>query len=124
MARKQDRETVFREQAIAELLVALVRAHQDPFRPTIREQGIEERDLAFEAGLLAPADMELAVYGTQKRRRVLTLLRQMQERGWARMEVMPPRGAYHIVLLPKGAEHADTITRSWWRRLMDRWKAR
>lgn len=125
MARKQEAQQPSDvEQALVEMLLALVRAYGDSTRPQVRERGLEERDVAFESDLLRPADTELTLYATQKRGRVLSLMRQMQARGWVRMEVMPPRGAYHLFLLPKGMEYAVQITRPWWRKALDRWKAR
>lgn len=124
MANPQDKQAQALEQALTDMLIALVRAYGDTTRPQIREKGLEERDLAFEADLLSPSDTELTVYATQRRGRVLSLMRQMQARGWARMEVMPSRGAYHVFLLPKGIEHAQVVTRPWWRKALDRWGAR
>ncbi|MSQ13662.1 MAG: hypothetical protein EXR47_05975 [Dehalococcoidia bacterium] len=125
MARRQEAQQPSDvEQVLVDMLLALVLAYGDSARPQVREKGLEERDVAFEADMLAPPEMELTVYATQKRGRVLSLMREMHARGWARMEVIPPRGAYHLFLLPKGMEHAAQITRPWWRRALDRWKAR
>lgn len=124
MGNKPDKQALALEQTLTDMLFALVRAYGDSSRPKVREQGLEERDLAFEADLLSPADMELTVYATQKRGRVLSLMRQLQARGWAKMEVMPPRGAYHIFLLPKGVEHAHQVARPWWRKALERWGER
>ncbi|MSQ11794.1 MAG: hypothetical protein EXR48_03770 [Dehalococcoidia bacterium] len=123
--KKEDNRRISQEQAALEdLLLALVRAHADSLRPNIPQEGIEERDLAFEAGLLAPPDMETNIYATRKRNRIVYLLRKMQERGWARMETVPPRGAYHLFLLPQGVEHAHVVARPWWKRLLDRRRTR
>ncbi len=125
MARKQEAQQPFDvEQALVDMLLALVRAYGDSARPQVRANGLEERDVGFESNLLTPPETELTVYATQKRGRVLSLMRQMQSRGWARMEVMPPRGAYYLFLLPKGVEYAARITRPWWRRALDRWGER
>ena len=86
------------------MLLILARAYHDPIRPKIRTDGMDERDLAFESGLLEPAEVELAIYGTQKRGRVLRLIREMENRGWVENRVMPPQGAYHVVLKPSGVE--------------------
>jgi hypothetical protein len=120
MSREQEQERIAQEQAIADLLVALARAHNDPIRPQIPETGIEERDLAFEADLLSPPEMEMTVYATRKRRRVLFLLRQLEERGWARLE-QSANGAYRAFLLPQGAAEAQRfVPRPWWQRVMGR----
>ena len=94
------------EQALESMLYVLVRAYQDPVRPKIRVEGMDERDMAYEAGLLTPVEMETSVYGTQKRGRVLRLLRKMVERSWVDMEAVPPQGAYRIFLKQDGVNHA------------------
>ena len=124
MARKEQRRATERisiEDAAQEMLVALARAHNDPRRPIVREKGIEERDLAFEAGFIEPPDMELTIYGTQRRNRILRLIREMQTRGWCQAEQLPPTGAYYVRLLPAGQEAAVQKTqtsRSWWQRMV------
>ena len=94
------------EQALESMLYVLVRAYQDPVRPKIRVEGMDERDMAYEAGLLTPVEMETSVYGTQKRGRVLRLVRMMVERSWVDMKATPPQGAYHIFLKQDGVNHA------------------
>jgi hypothetical protein len=94
------------------MLFALVRGYQDPVRPKIRTEGMDERDLAFEAGLLNPMEMETSLYGTQKRGRVLGLLREMVKRSWVEMQPMPPQGAFHVYLKEEGAKYAMERGRS------------
>ncbi|MSP78824.1 MAG: hypothetical protein EXR67_04645 [Dehalococcoidia bacterium] len=114
-------DTITVEQALDEMLEALVRAHYDRRRPAILERGIEERDLAFEAGMLVPLDMEMTIYATQRRNRILRLLREMEQRGWCSMETRPPMGAYFIKVLPAGEAHLAEKIKSrpqpWWQRL-------
>ena len=100
---KEPREV---EQALEGMLYVLVRAYQDPVRPKIRFEGMDERDLAYEAGMLTPVEMEPSIYGTQKRGRVLQLVRKMVERSWVDMEPTPPLGAYHIFLKQEGVDYA------------------
>jgi hypothetical protein len=100
---KEPREV---EEAMESMLYVLLRAYRDPIRPKIRVEGMDERDLAYEAGLLTPVEMETSVYGTQKRGRVLRLVRKMVERSWIDMEPTPPQGAYHIFLKQEGVDHA------------------
>ncbi len=100
------------EQILENMLFALVRGYQDPVRPKIRTEGMDERDLAFEAGLLNPMEMETSLYGTQKRGRVLGLLREMVKRSWVEMQPMPPQGAYHVYLTEAGAQYAVERGRS------------
>ena len=100
---KEPREV---EQALESMLYVLVRAYQDPIRPKIRVEGMDERDLAYEAGMLTPVEMEPSIYGTQKRGRVLRLVRKMVERSWVDIEPLPPQGAYHIFLKQEGVDYA------------------
>jgi hypothetical protein len=112
------------QEAHLQLLQALVRAHQDPVHPDIRTKGIEERDLAFEAGLLTPVEVEMTVYATQKRGRVLRLLREMGEQGWVEMKPVPPYGAYHIFLKDAGVTVLRERLRPWWSKLWERLRAK
>lgn len=106
------------------VLSALVRAYQDSIHPDIRAQGIDERDLAFEAGLLSPHEVEMTIYATQKRGRILRLLREMGAQGWVETEVVPPQGAYHVFLLDAGVQVLRESLRPWWSRLWDRLRSR
>ena len=112
------------EEQVFEMLLALARAFHDPIRPNIRTQGIEERDLAFEAGLLIPAEVEMTIYSSQKRNRVLRLLEDMKSRGWVEMEPTPPTGAYHVFLKPQGEEYVRELLRPWWNRVWSWLRAR
>ena len=106
-----------REAILFDILFALARASTDRVRPHVTEEGLEERDLAFEAGLLSPPEFEISVYATRKRNRVLGLLREMSERGWIRMQIKPPSGAYYVYLQDAGIELLRERTRSIWHRL-------
>ncbi len=119
MARRRTTE------AVAEgVLLALVRACRDHLRPAIREQGIDERDLAYESALLqTPAEVEPTVYGSQKRNMVLRVLRKMQQDGLISMQ-MGPNGAYRVLPTPKGEEYADSLTRPWYAKLWERLRGR
>lgn len=120
MATKEERRQArLQEENVEKMLWALARAHNDSSRPTIRTLGIDERDLAFESGILSPAEVETTTYATQKRGRILRLLREMQGREWVRFEAVPPHGAYHVFLLPAGAEKANRLVRSWWSKLWE-----
>jgi hypothetical protein len=112
------------EEAMAGVLLALVRACRDDLRPAIREEGIDERDLAYEAGLLLrPSDLEAAIYGSQKRNSVLRVLRQMQGNGLINME-MGPKGAYRVLPTGKGEQYAEFLMRPWYRKLWSRLSGR
>lgn len=106
-----------------EVILALVRACRDDLRPAIRREGIDERDLAFEASLLAPAEVENPTYGTRKRNGVLRILRGMQRQGLITMET-GPRGAYRVLPTSQGEKYAEYLMRPWWRRLWDRLRRR
>ena len=101
---EQSREARRLEETLLDMLLVLARAYQDPIRPKIREEGMDERDLAFEAGLLDPVEVDLAVYATQKRGRVLRLIRELESRDWVETQVVPPQGAYNVLLKPAGVE--------------------
>jgi hypothetical protein len=105
------------------MLVALVRAYQDRVRPHVPTSGLDERDIAFEAGLLTPMETELTVYATRMRGRVLSLLRDMESWGWVAMKQMPPQGAYHVFLEGDGIAVAQEHLRPWWSKLMDRFRS-
>ena len=113
-----------REETLFAVLLALTRAFHDPIRPKVREEGLEERDLAFEAHLLTPAEVEMSVYATQKRNRVLRLLRDMRDRGWIEMEPKPPTGAYYVSLKPIGLLYVREHMRAPWGKLWDRIRSR
>ncbi|MCS7207834.1 MAG: hypothetical protein NZ951_07910 [Dehalococcoidia bacterium] len=117
---RQDRRAARkREEEIQNILFALLRAHHDPSRPEVREKGLDERDLAFEADLIIPAEMEMAVYATQKRGHILSLLRTMRSRGLVEYAPAPPTGVYRVRLTPYGQEVATHLFRPWWARLRD-----
>ena len=119
MADSVSAEEKKREETLFAVLLALTRAVHDPIRPKVREEGLEERDLAFEAHLLTPAEVEMSVYATQKRNRVLRLLREMRDRGWIEMEPKPPTGAYYVSLKANGLLHVQERMRTPWSRLWD-----
>ncbi|GBD11111.1 hypothetical protein HRbin23_00762 [bacterium HR23] len=113
-----------REEEIQNILFALLRAQHDPSRPDVQEHGLDERDLAFEADLIIPAEMEMAVYATQKRGHILSLLRTMKSRGLVEYTPTPPTGVYRVRLTPQGKEVALHILRPWWARLRDAFRRR
>jgi hypothetical protein len=101
---QESKEALHLEATLLEMLLVLARAYEDPARPKIRISGMDERDLAFESGLVEPSEMELSIYGTQKRGRILKLIGEMEERNWIGTELLPPEGAYHVVLKPIGLQ--------------------
>ena len=98
---------------------ALIRACRDHLRPSIREAGIDERDLAFEAGLLTPAEVDSAIYGPQKRNAILRLFRRLQGEGLISMH-MAPNGVYQVLPTPKGEQFVEQLARPWYSKMWDR----
>lgn len=124
-ASKEERQVARkREEEIQNILFALLRAQHDPTRPDVQEHGLDERDLAFEADLIIPAEMEMAVYATQKRGHVLSLLRTMKSRGLIDYSASPPLGVYRVRLTPQGQEVAANLFRPWWARLRNFFRRR
>lgn len=120
---QDNRETQRLEETLLTMLLVLARAYADPVRPKIRISGMDERDLAFESGLLEPSEMELSIYGTQKRGAILKLIREMEERNWVGTALVPPEGAYHVILKPDGLQRIQEsqerpIIPSMWRQIM------
>ena len=122
MTKKKNSEE-HREAILFDILFALARASTDPSRPHVIQDGLEERDLAFEAGLLSPAEVELSVYATRKRTRVLSLLKEMSGRDWIQMQVRPPSGAYYVYLQDEGIRLIRQKSRPPWYRVL-KWFAR
>ena len=116
-------ESEIRDESIA-MLVALTRAFNDVSRPNVRAKGIEERDLAFEAGLLEPFEVEMKIYSTQKRNRILKNLRMLEGQGWVELHPTPPTGAYHVFLNTNGEQYVLRLMRPFWQQQLDRIKAR
>ena len=116
-------ESQITDEAIA-MLLALTRAFNDVSRPKVRVTGIEERDLAFEAGLLEPFEVEMKIYSTQKRNRILKNLKMLQEQGWVELQQTPPTGAYHVFLNSNGEQYMLRIVRPSWKQQLDKIKAK
>ena len=104
---------------IRRMLLALAFASNDPIRPQIRIEGHEERDVAYEAGLLSPREVEMSVYSTQKRGRILHLLGIMREKQWVEFTPKPPTGAYYVFLTAIGYENAINFSKPWWRKAVN-----
>jgi hypothetical protein len=109
---KFDKRTDVRIKA---LILALGNAYLDGFRKTIITNGLDERDLAFEAGLIDPSEMELSVYATQKRGMVLQLLSEIAERRWITMYEKPPVGAYRVFISEEGIKKFNELNSPWWK---------
>ena len=114
-----------KEKAVqGQVLLALMRACRDDLRPAIRRDGMDERDLAFEAALLLrPSDVETTTYATRMRNSVLRVLRGMQQEGLITME-LGPGGAYRILPTTQGERYVERLMRPWHRKLWDRLRGR
>ena len=104
------------DQQIRALLLALGNAYLDGFRKNIDTDGLDERDLAFEAGLIEPSEMELSTYATQKRGRILQLLSEIAERGWITMYEKPPVGAFRVFISQEGITKFNELNLAWWKK--------
>ena len=96
------------------MLHALAGAYRDPSRYDVKANGIEERDLAYEAGLLTPPEVENPLYGTQKRGLVLRLIRDMESFGWVVLTSPSPRGAHFVSLTRYGEELTKANSQTIW----------
>ncbi len=108
------------DEQIRALLLALGNAFSDGFRRNIDMEGLDERDLAFEAGLIEPSEMELSTYATQKRGRIIKLLSEIQERGWITMYEKPPVGAYRVFISQEGITKFNELNLAWWKKFFKR----
>ena len=107
-----------RNQAAGALLKALARAFRDPRRQDVREQGIEERDLAFEANLLQPMDVELPRYANLKRGSIVRLLEQMERQGFIEFKDPKPGTLLRVLPTAAGKEIGDRLLRPWYIRVL------
>ena len=88
-------------------------------RPSIRHTGIDERDLAFEADLLTPSEMESIIYGPRKRNAVLQLFRVIEREGFIVMN-MGINGVYRILPTSEGEKFVAQLPQPWYRNLWAR----
>ena len=95
------------------LLIALVKAFKNPTRTAIREEGLDERDLAFEADLLSPMDMELVKYASTKRRSIVNILEQLEIQGLIRFKDKSPGILYKIFPTENGMTIGEKLMRPW-----------
>lgn len=104
---------------VESVMLALIRACQDQIRPSIRHTGIDERDLAFEADLLTPPEMESIIYGPRKRNGVLKLFRAIEREGLIIMN-MEGNGVYRILPTSEGEKFVAQLPQPWYRKLWAR----
>ena len=75
------------ERDVKKALAALVRAHQDARSSRIREDGMDERDMALASGLLSPAEIEAPFYSLSRRWRMILIIEEMGARGWIEVKM-------------------------------------
>ncbi len=100
------------------ILKALRRAFQDPKRQHLRSEGMDERDLAFEADLIIPSDMELPRYASIKRGPIIRILEQMENQGLIEFNDPRPGTLYRVLPTRKGEELAESLSRPWYKGLL------
>ncbi len=109
----------YRSESAAPILKALAKAVRDPRRSDLRTEGIEERDLAFEAGLLLPMDTELPRYANVKRGAIVRILEQMEKQGLIQFKDAVPGRLYKVLPTAEGESIAERLLRPWHQKLMD-----
>lgn len=121
-----DRETIAppiakqMERALERLLLCVVRSTNDPRRTELKSEGMDERDLAVEAGFLTPAAVDDDAYTPTVRRPILAALQVLEQRGW--IEIVSG-DRWHIMRVrptPVGESYAMDLQRPWYQKLRDR----
>ena len=100
------------------MLKALVRACREPRRQNLRSEGMDERDLAFEANLIIPMDMDMPRYAQIKRGAIVRVLEQMKNQGLIEFIDPRPGTLYKVVPTPNGEEIGERLARPWYQRLL------
>lgn len=106
------------DRLMAAIIVALVDAFRNPRRIDIHTNGLDERDLAFEAHLLDPPDVETARYVGHRRRGVLRTYRHMEGIGLLRL--VDRKGINSVFPTEIANLYYDHFTQPFWRRLLSR----
>lgn len=94
------------------ILVALVGAFRNPRRVDLQENGMDERDLAFEANLLDPPDVETARYIGHRRRGVLRTYRHMEGIGLLRL--VDHKGIFSVFPTETAGIHYEYLLKPFW----------
>jgi len=109
------------------MLVALVKGYQDPGRREVRAHGMDERDLAVEANILIPADIDMPNYDLRRHRAVVQAIQQMENRGWVHVG-NKPRDIFGfwsgIKPTPKGERLASLLMRPWYQKALSAFERR
>ena len=106
------------DRLMAAIVLALVSAFRDPRRIDAQTNGLDERDLAFEAQLLDPPDVETARYVGHRRRGILRTYRHMESVGLLRL--VDRKGIYTVFPTEIASSYYDHFTQPFWRRLFSR----
>jgi len=99
------------------LLIALINAFGNPKRKNLQDDGLEERDLAFEAGLLSPMEMELTKYATTKRGKIVYILEKLETQGLIRFHVKTPGILYKIFPTDQGQTIGQKLMEPWYMKI-------
>ena len=96
------------------VIVALVKALRDPRRPELIERGLDERDLAYEAHLLDPPDVETARYVGHRRRGILRTYRHMESIGL--LDLVDRSGVYSVRPTQISRTYYEYFTLPFWKK--------
>jgi len=96
------------------LIVALVKAFRDPRRLELIERGLDERDLAYEAHLLDPPDVETTRYVGHRRHGVLRTYRYMESVGL--LDLVDRNGVYNVRPTEISIAYYEYFTLPFWRK--------
>lgn len=96
------------------VILALVKAFQDPRRLDLLERGLDERDLAYEATLLDPPDVETTRYVGHRRRGILRTYRYMESVGL--LDLVDRKGVYGVSPTDIALAYYEYFTLPFWRR--------
>lgn len=96
------------------IIVALVQAFRDPRRVGLQENGMDERDLAFEALSFDPLDMETARYVGARRRGILRTYRHMESIGL--LKLVDRSGIFRVFPTKVTVIYYDYLIQPFWNR--------
>ena len=109
------------------MLIALVRGYRDPGRREVRVEGMDERDLAVEANILIPADIDIPNYDLRRHKAVVQAIQQMESKGWVHVG-NKPRDIFGfwsgIKPTPKGVYIALLLMRPWYQKVLGAFERR
>ena len=66
--------------------------------------------------------MELSVYASQKRGRIIQLLSEISDKGWITIYEKPPIGAYRVFISDDGVRKFNEYNLAWWKKIFSWFK--